>query len=223
MKRILLHMGVLALMMPVLIGTVQADQYYLADNWKYTYGSGVTAATWLSSGSTGAFSSVSQFDSAINNPSEDLVGYYFLTGTGAGTGSGLNLTNLKLTIYDTTGSTIVWTGAANSSILALSQNIPQTNFQQAPYNTPFGAYSLAGGIQDGIGSPIVFDKTSGSLGDYAIDLDWVGLTVESKLSNGREGNLGGEITTLPEPASILLGLIGLGSLAVFCRFRKRTA
>jgi len=216
-------MGILVLLLSVLVGTAQADQYYLNDNWTYIFGTGTNATNWLSSGFTGTFSSITQFDSTINDPAQNLIGYYFLTGTGSGTGSGLDLTNLKLNIYDLTGTHIIWTGSADSSILALSQNVPQTNFQQAPYVTPGGLYSLAGGIQKGVGSPIVFEKISGSLDGSTIDLNWLGLSIESKFPNGKEGNLDGAITTIPEPASVLLGLMGLGSLAGFGGLRKKTA
>jgi len=220
-------MGILALMLCALIGGAQAQPYWLNDNWTYIFGSGTNATNWLLAGNPGTFSSVTQFDSTINDSAQNLVGYYFLTGTGTGTGSGIDLTGMTLTIYDTTGTNIVWTGSANSSVLPFSQNVPQANFQQAPYNPPFGTYTLAGGIQNGVGSPIVFTKTSGSAAYSAVDLDWLGLELNSNLVNGKQGNLDGEITpltsTVPEPASIVLGLMGLGSLAGFGRFRRRAA
>jgi hypothetical protein len=233
------------LMLSMLIGNAQATKYFLQDDSQYTDKSGKNSPT--DQGQQGSFTSIGTIASW---KSATGLYYYDLTAKGVGNGDGgIDLKDFVLTIYtgETTTSTgtvlsgLVWQSVSSKGELDLYGGQSSSDYAMPNYTSKMpdqapSTYWLSGGVQsDGdegtVGTPVVL-KGSGTLPVSTVDIDWLGLYNYDETGSKPlqyTADTQGEIKfctdppAVPEPASILLGIMGLSSLAGFGRFRKRTA
>lgn len=146
------------------------------------------------------------------------------------------------TVYDATltleddFSNVLWsgTGSIDMSVNKAGGPLFPVFFDATGFDHPadwsLGEGSLHGPYAENfrsIGHGFFGTKMGGSWTDSAISVPWVGTynwryTQGSTIESGQQhGNLQGKLNCVPEPMSVMLGLLGLSSVAGFCKLRRK--
>lgn len=179
-------------------------------------------------------------DGDIAYPTGSVLGTFDLTGT-------QNVAVLDLgwgykTTYDATltikdiSNTVLWNGTGSVYTIVNKTGGPwlPAYFDATGYDHPAG-WNLGDGNDVGpyaenfrsIGAGSFDVKVSGTWSDPVIAIPWLGtydwryIDGSTQQSGQLNGNMQGKLQAVPEPMSVMLGLMGLGSIAGLRKLRKK--
>lgn len=227
--KILSLVFVLLVALSVSASAAVGDIYFAQDDFTLTWSNGL-----------GSVGSTINASGLLAKPSGATFGTFGMTGT-------QNVAVLDLgwgykTVYDATltiqdfSSNILWSGTGSVYTLVNKAGGPwlPDYFDATGYDSPAG-WNLGDGSNAGpyaenfrsVGAGMFDTRTGGIWSTVEIMVPWLGTydwtyTEGTTLASGQQnGNMQGKLECVPEPLSVVLGFMGLGTVAGFRRLRRK--